>query len=118
SKNQSKLNKLNKVGTSSSSKKEDQPAKFPKKIKFELERTKADLALAHKDYAKATEYLENALKEAKKSEDKGRVNFILGQLYEQENNIGNAVARYRKARKYKIPYQMSFNAELKASILE
>lgn len=118
SKNKSKVDKLNKVGTSSKKKNDEKTAKFPKKIKFEMERTKADLALAHKDYPKTIEYLENALNEAKKSEDKGRVNYILGQLYEQENNIGNAVEKYRKSTKYKIPYQMSFNAQLKASVLE
>ncbi len=102
-KNKSKLDKLNKTG--SASKDEQKPAKFPKKIKFEMERTKADLALVHKNYSKSIEYLENALKEAKKSEDKGRVNFILGQLYEQEGNSGEAIAKYLKSRKYKIPYQ-------------
>ena len=112
----SKAAKLNNAGNSS--KKSDKPAKFPKKIKFEFERTKADLALVNKDKTKAIEYLENALKEAKKSEDKGRVNFILGQLYEGEGNFSNAIEKYRKSRKYKIPYQMSFNAQLKASILE
>ncbi len=112
----SKAAKLNNAGNSS--KKDDKPAKFPKKIKFEFERTKADLALVNKDKTKAIEYLENALKEAKKSEDKGRVNFILGQLYEAEGNFSNAIEKYRKSRKYKVPYQMSFNAQLKASILE
>lgn len=112
----SKAAKLNNRGNSS--KKEEKVAKFPKKIKFELERTKADLAIVHKEYSKAIEQLENALKEAKKSEDKGRVNFILGQLYEQEGNSMLAIEKYRKSRKYKVPYQMSFNAQLKASVLQ
>lgn len=112
----SKAAKLNERGNSSD--KEEQPAKFPKKIKFEVQRTKADLALAHKDYEKTIEFLEKALEEAKKSEDKGRVNYILGQLYEHKGNAGMAVEKYRKSRKYKIPYQMSFSALLKASVLE
>lgn len=112
----SKAAKLNNRGNSS--KDEEKPAKFPKKIKFELERTKADLLLVHKQYSKAIESLEKALKEAKKSEDKGRVNFILGQLYEHEGNSGMAIEKYQKSRKYKVPYQMSFNAHLKASILQ
>lgn len=112
----SKAAKQNSRGQSS--KDEDKVAKFPKKIEFELQRTKADLALIQKDNTKAIEYLEKALEKAKKSEDKGRVNFILGQLYEQEGNNGMAVEKYKKSRKYKIPYQMSFNAQLKASILE
>lgn len=112
----SKAAKLNNKGKSND--KEKKVAKFPEKILFEFARTKAELAIINKDYAKAIEELEIALKEAKKSEDKGRVNFVLGQLYEIEKQEGTAIERYKKARKYKVPYQMSFNAQLKASILE
>ncbi|MCO5260333.1 MAG: tetratricopeptide repeat protein [Crocinitomicaceae bacterium] len=110
--------KLNKKGSSKKEKDSDKIAKFPKKMKFEFERTKADLAVAKQEYPKAIEYLENALKEAKKSQDKGRVNFILGQLYEQDGNNGSAIAKYKKSTKYKIPYPMSFSAQLKTSILD
>lgn len=117
----SKAAKLNKSSSSSKGEKggkDDKEAKFPKKILFEFERTKADLAIVKKEYPKAIEHLKLALKEAKGSQNKGRVNFILGQLYEQEGNAGNAIIKYKKARKYKIPYPMSFSAQLKASILE
>lgn len=111
----SKASKLNSGGQSS---KTEEPAKFPKKIKFDVQRTKADLALAQKNYPKTIEFLESALKEAKKSADKGRVNYILGQLYEHEGNGTTAATKFRAARKYKIPYQMSFSAQLKATTLE
>src|SRR5690606_21753184 len=75
-------------------------------------------ALKLKEYERATELLEGALDHAKKSEDKGRVNFILGQLYEMQGNYGMAVEHYKKARKYNIPYKMSFNARLKACMLD
>src|SRR5690606_29921927 len=107
--------KLN--GKSSSKKDEDEPAKFPKKIRFDFERTRADLAFHTGDKDKTIAFLEEALKFAKKSEDKGRVNFILGQLYENQGNTQLAVEKYRKARKYNIPFKMSFNARLKASLL-
>lgn len=112
----SKAAKLNNKGKSS--KENDEPAKFPKKIIFDFERTKADLALVNKDYPKAIESLEKALESARNSYDKGRTNFILGQLYEHEGNNGMAIEKYKKSRKYKIPYQMNFNAQMKASILE
>src|SRR5690606_3986784 len=51
-------------------------------------------------------------------EDKGRVNFVLGQLYERQGNREMAVKRYRKSRKYNIPFKMSFNARLKACLLD
>lgn len=115
-KSKSKASKMNSGG--SNSKKENEIAKFPKKIRFDFEKTKAELALVQKDYPKAIEYLEESLKHGKKSTEKGRVNFVLGQLYEQEGNKELAVKRYRKARKYNIPYKMSFNARLKASLLD
>ncbi|HNS41679.1 MAG TPA: tetratricopeptide repeat protein [Taishania sp.] len=116
----SKAAKLNKSGGSSKGKgkNEDKVAKFPKRLKFELERTKADLAIAKQEYPKAIEYLESALKEAKTSADKGRLNFILGQLYEQDSKTDLAIAKYKKSTKYKIPYPMSFSAQLKSSILD
>lgn len=111
----SKASQMNKAG--GGSKKKVKTAKFPKKIKFDFEKTKAELALAQKDYPKAIEYLENSLKYGKKSTDKGRVNFVLGQLYEREKNNSMAVKKYRKARKYNIPFKMSFNARIKAAML-
>lgn len=112
----SKASKMNKSG--SSSKKKEKTAKFPKKILFDLEKTKADLALAQNDIPKAIEYLEASLDYGKKSNEKGRVYFVLGQLYERQGENQAAVKKYRKARKYNIPYKMSFNARIKAAMLD
>lgn len=112
----SKASKLNNAG--SSSKKTEKPAEFPKKIRFDFERTKADLAIKQADYPKAIEFLEESLNHAKKSEDKGRVHFVLGQLYERQGNNELAVKHYRKSRKHTIPFKMSFNARLKACLLD
>ena len=115
-KSKSKASKMN--NASSNSKKEEEIAKFPKKIKFDFEKTKAELALVQKDVPKAIEYLEESLKYGKISSEKGRVYFVLGQLYENQGNTELAVKRYRKSRKYNIPYKMSFHARLKASLLD
>ncbi len=115
-KSKSKASKLNKTG--SNSKKKEKTAKFPKKIRFDFEKTKAELALAQNDIPKAIEYLEASLEYAKKSNEKGRVYFVLGQLYERQGETQTAVKRYRKARKYNIPYKMSFNARIKAATLD
>lgn len=111
----SKAGKLNK--NASNSKKEEKTAKFPKKILFDLEKTKAELALANNDKLKAIEFLEASLKHAKGNMEKGRVHFVLGQLYENQGNNEMAVKRYRKARKYNIPFKMSFTARIKAAML-
>lgn len=114
-KKKSKLDKLNRSGGDQ----ENQgPPEFPKKSKFELERTKAMLSIINKDYPKAIKQLENCLEYAKTSRLKGRVNFILGQLYEQTGDEQNAIKKFKKTSKYNVPYRMSFNAELKAALLK
>jgi len=114
-KTKSKAAKLNKTG--SNTKDVKKTAKFPKKILFDFEKTKAELALANNDKLKAIEFLEASLKHAKGNMEKGRVHFVLGQLYESQGNNAMAVKRYRKARKYNIPFKMSFTARIKAAML-
>jgi len=98
-------------------KKEDEIAKFPKKIKFDLEKTKADLALKRENKEDAIKHLESSLEFAKKSKDKTRVHFILGQLYEEAGDDQVASEHYGKVLKGDAPYQMSFNARLKKAFL-
>tara|TARA_Y100000385_G_scaffold282761_1_gene337731 strand:- start:1016 stop:3634 length:2619 start_codon:yes stop_codon:yes gene_type:complete len=99
--------------------KKDQVAKFPKKIKFELEKTKAQLALLNGKKQDAIHFLEESLKHAKITEDeeKARVHFILGQLYEEQGNNGSAISHYMKVIKGNAPYVMRFNARLKKTFL-
>ncbi len=109
SKFQRKRNKKNK--------KKNKVAKVPKKIRFDLEKTKADLALHNNDKENAIKYLEESLKFAKKSRDKSRVHFILGQLYEEKGDRSIAAEHYKKVLKGDAPFQMSFNARLKKAFL-
>ncbi len=111
----SKADKLNNKGKDNS--KSDKPAKFPEKIKFDLMLTNAEYQRQLKDTDIQIEYLQKALEFAKKSEDKGRVNFILGQLFEQSNNPSQASLHYKAAAKYKIVYPMSFHARLRGALL-
>jgi hypothetical protein len=99
------------------SKKEESKAKFPKKIKFELERTKADLALKQSDKDQAIIALEASLKFAKKRSDKARVHFILAQLYESTGKNSNAKENYTKVLKYNAPYPMHFTARIKRAFM-
>lgn len=92
-------------------------AKFPKKIRFDFEKTKAVLALKKNEKLEAIKYLEESLKYAKRSKDKTRINFILGQLYEEQGDKLIASEHYKKVLKGDAPYQMSFNARLKKAFL-
>ncbi len=97
--------------------KKDRIAKFPKKIRFDLEKTKADLALKKNNKEDAIKYLEESLKFAKKQLDKSRIHFILGQLYEATNQRELAKAHYSKVLKYTAPYEMTFSARIKRAFM-
>ena len=111
--------KTSKTKSKSSKKKakEEKVAKFPKKIRFDFEKTKADLALKKNNKEDAIKFLEESLKYAKKSRDEARVHFILGQLYEDRGSNQEASEHYAKVLKKNALFQMSFNARLKKSSL-
>lgn len=112
-----KAQKLNNTGkeTDKGGKKE---AKFPDHIRFDLMLTNAEFQRLSKNQEKTIEYLQKALEYAKKSEDKGRVNFALAQLLERSNQDTEAAKHYRTASKMKVVYAMSFHAKLRGALLE
>lgn len=115
-KKQSKAQKLNNSSTSKS--KDAEPAKFPKFIRFELMVTNAEFQRLNKNTEGTIDFLEKSLEYAKNSEAKGRVNFVLGQLYEQQGNANEASNKYKKSTKYNIIYPMSFHATLRSALLK
>lgn len=103
--------------SSKKDKKSEKKAEFPKHIRFEFEKTKAELALAKEDKEACIKYLEEAVKHAKRSDDKSRVHFVLAQLYAEKANQPEAAKHYTKVIKSKASYHMVFNARLKRAIL-
>lgn len=101
----------------SKQKKEGEIARFPKKIMFDFEKTKANLALIKKEPKKAIEHLEESLNHRAIKKEKTRVHFILGQLYEEAGNNEKAVEHYSKVVKGNSKFEMSFNARLKKAFL-
>ena len=101
------------------SKKEVKPAQFPKKIRFDFEKTKAEFALMKGENSQAIQYLEESLKHAriKDKEGKARVHFILGQLHETQGNKKGAAEHYKKVIRGTSSYKMAFNARLKRTFL-
>jgi len=89
---------------------------LPKHFAFELSKAKAMLALAEKDYQKATNELKFALSKARKKEDKARLNFIIGQLLQ---DAGDPSARdfYTQSIRKNAPFEMSFNAKINRAIV-
>lgn len=109
-KTKSKVDKLNNAKT-------EKPAKFPKKIRFDVEKTKANLAILKEENTEAIKHLEKSLEFAKASTEKTRVHFILGQLYEDQGDNQKAEYHYGRVLKGNAPFQMSFNARLKKAFL-
>ena len=101
------------------SKKEVKPAQFPKKIRFDFEKTKAELALLRGEKVQAIQYLEESLKHTRLGDKAGRarVHFILGQLHEEQGNKAGAAAHFSKVIRGTSSYEMAFNARLKRTFL-
>lgn len=99
--------------------KEVKPAQFPKKVRFDFEKTKAELALLKGEKTEAIQYLEESLKHARMSdkEGKARVHFILGQLHEEQGNKAGASEHFSKVIRGTSSYKMAFNARLKRTFL-
>ncbi len=97
--------------------KDDETAKVPKEIRFDLEKTKAQLALERDDKEKAIEYLEASLEHARFKDDVARVHFILGQLYAEKGDKPKAQEHFTKVVKGRAKFEMAFNARLKRAFL-
>lgn len=97
--------------------KKDKKAVFTTQDKFLFEKTKAELAILQKDYSKAIEFLENALKHTKNSKEKGRIHFVLAQLNATSQKYDIAKTHYSKCLKYNIPFEMHFNARINRAIM-
>src|SRR5690554_6319193 len=111
SKSKSKLSKKKKKAA-----KEEKAPELPKHFDFELAKVKAMMALEKDDHKTAIEQLEIALSKARKKEDKARLSFILGQLYQAQND-SKARAYYTMSIKKNAPFEMSFNAKINRSVV-
>lgn len=95
---------------------DEEKAEFPKGLRFELEITRAQFCEKKKDIDGMIKALTASLEFAKKSSEKARIHFILGQLYEGKGDRGQASEHYGKALKYNGGYEMNFNARLKRAL--
>ena len=111
----SKPKRKSKIKSKKSSE-EDKAPELPKGFDFEKAKVKAMLALATDDHKTAIEQLEIALSKARKKEDKARLSFILGQLYQEQ---GDSKARefYTVSIQKNAPFEMSFNAKINRSVV-
>lgn len=96
-------------------KKTDKPAPFPKKLLFDVAKTKAELSIARKEYNEAVRHLKEALKHARKKPDKARINFIIGQILLMEEDE-EARGYFSETLKKSPPFEMGFQARIKRAL--
>ena len=88
-----------------------------KKLQYEIHRTFADLALRRREYDVAIEGLKLAIDKCPVQKEKARLNYILGQIYQQQNLLPDASERYGKAYKAAASPDIAFNARLNRAIV-
>ncbi|MGF1924440.1 MAG: tetratricopeptide repeat protein, partial [Bacteroidia bacterium] len=74
--------------------------------------TLAQMSINLKDYKKAIDFLERAIKESSTTESRTRWHYILGQLYEHTEAYEASLKNYTKVERSNAPFEMYFNARL------
>ena len=91
--------------------------KMSKGLQLEIFKTQADLAVKRKQFGEAAFSLTNAVAKSNNKQDKARLHFILGQIYQQSGQIDSAQYNYSKALSASALYEVSFNARLNRAML-
>lgn len=93
------LNKINKG---------EAPSKYEEKVNLAY----ANSYILQKNYDGAVPYLNRALELNPKVKMKTRIYFILGQIYQKQEDPERAAAMYTEVLKHTSPYEMEFNAKI------
>ena len=96
---------------------ENQEPKMIKSLQFEIYKTQADLAIKRKQLDDAAFSLSNAVKTVNNKQEKARLYFILGQIYQEKGTVDSAQENYSKALSAAALYEVSFNARLNRAML-
>ncbi|MBP5540921.1 MAG: tetratricopeptide repeat protein [Bacteroidales bacterium] len=85
---------------------------FDKHQRLGLYLAMAECTLPQEKYKKAVQFLKMALDEHPSREQKARIYFILGQIYQQHDKRPTATKYYQKVLTYGPSYEMEFNTRL------
>jgi len=86
--------------------------KFPGKLEVDLYKISADFYLQQANYPLALKWLIKIDKSIKRKNKKVRYNYIMAQLYQQNNNNKSAKKKYEQVLKASPEYEMVFNAKM------
>jgi tetratricopeptide (TPR) repeat protein len=78
----------------------------------EMTNTMAAYHILTGQYEEAISYLKKAIKDTKRKLKKTRMNFLLGQLYQQTGHNEEAYKAYAKVMRANPPYEMAFSARI------
>ena len=93
----------------------DELPEFPHHLHLEMHKTKAQLYLIDDEIIKGIEELQIALIYCKKKEEKARINFIIGQLLQVDNNE-TARDYFTETIRLNAPFEMSFHAKINRAL--
>lgn len=96
---------------------EDALPEMDQSLQFDIFKVCADVQLKKKQYKEAIFSLTNAVSRCKIKREKARLSFILGQLYQQQNQLDSASIAYKNAISPSAIYDVSFNAKLNRAML-
>lgn len=86
--------------------------KMPKKYRVDFYTSFANLYIKEKNFLKAAEMLEKAVKLVNKKLYRTRYTYILAQLYQEAGELDKALLAFKKVIKMNPPYEMTFNAKI------
>ena len=95
---------------------EDFIPEISRDLQFDIYKSYADLAIKRKEYPEAIKGLKSAVIKCPTPKEKTRLNFILGQLYQKNNQLDSAAYHFSKALKSAAPFEIAFNARLSRAI--
>ena len=97
---------------------EDAAPLMNRALQFEIYKAYSDLAMKRKDYEAAIEGLLLATTKSKTPKEKARFNFILGQLYQTQNNFERSNFHFNKSIKPSASFELAFNARLNRAVTD
>ena len=90
--------------------------KFPEKLEKDFEKINADFYVRQKNYPLAKESLLNCINKYKLKKDKARLNYILAQIFQIEENFKQASKYYNQVLKSNSDYSMVFNTKMNLAL--
>ncbi len=95
---------------------QNQEASLYKNTRRELPAVTADFYISQKKYDEAIPYLKESILRSKSKDFKNRLEFILGQIYQENDQLKDAYDAYRYVTKHNAKLELDYNAQLNMAL--